>query len=109
MIELIFYYGQDIILIRVNDHKVTFVNSSFGAFETTIEGLKLSQSGVIKEHPDLKGNPNWREEAIARFKEVLHAFTTEEAIANYIVEDLKKYGYIPKWRQKQGFRKEKIS
>jgi len=108
MIEVIFYFGTDIIMVRINQHRITFVNSSYGGFESTIEGLKLSQSGVIKEYPDLKENPQWKEIAIQRFKDKIKSLDQEEAICTYIVDDLKKYGYIPKWKQKQGFRREAI-
>jgi|SRR3990167_5275436 len=108
MIELIFYFGTDIILTRINGHHITFCNSLHGAFESTIEGLKLSHLGVIKEFPDLKDNPNWREEALKRFKKRISELNTEEAIAEYIIMDLKKFGYIPKWKQKKGFRRVKI-
>jgi aspartate/methionine/tyrosine aminotransferase len=32
----------------------------------------------------------------------------QAAIAEYIIMDLKKYGYTPKWKEKAGFRKVKI-
>lgn len=108
MIELIFYFGTDIIMIRIIGHRVTFVNSTFGAIESTIDGLKLSKSGVIKEYPELKDREDWKEEAIRRFKNKIFELNEEEAIAEYIIMDLKKYGYIPKWKQKQGFRRTKI-
>jgi len=108
MIGLIFYYGTDIVYIRIDGHRVTFSNSAMGAVESTIEGLKLSKSGVTKEFPDLKDREDWKEEAIRRFKEVIMVMHDEEAIAEYVIQDLKKYGYTPKWKQKSGFRKEKI-
>jgi hypothetical protein len=108
MIGLIFYYAQEIIYIRIDGHNVHFSNSTFGAVETSIDGLKLNKSGVLKEYPDLKDNDNWKEIAIERFKEVINAMKTEDAIAEYIIEDLKKYGYVPKWKQKAGFRRTKI-
>ena len=108
MIELIFYFGTEIIMVRINQTQVKFTNSAFGAMETPIEGIKLSHDGVIKEFPDLKDNENWRQEAINRFKAHLSSLDNEEAIANYVAEDLKKFGYQPKWKQKQGFRREKL-
>ena len=108
MIGLIFYFGTDIIYIRIEGHRVTFTNSSFGAVQSTIDGLKLSKAGVIKEYPELKDRDDWKEEAIKRFKEVINAMRTEESIAEYIVLDLKKYGYTPKWKQVAGFRRVKL-
>ena len=108
MIEVILYFGQDIIMVRIQGHRVTFVNSSYGGVESTIEGLKLSKSGVIKEYPDLKDKEDWKEQAILRFKQKIKELNQEEAICEYIIMDLKKFGYVPKFKQKQGFRREKI-
>ena len=109
MIELIFYFGTEIIMVRIEGHHITFSNSSFGAVQSTIEGLKLSKVGVIKEFPELKDREDWHREAIKRFKEKIASLETEEAIAEYITYDLKKFGYEPKFKQKKGFRREKLT
>ena len=108
MIEIIFYFGTDIVMVRIRGHSVTFVNSVYGALEAPIDGIKLNQAGVIKEHPDLIDRADWKEEAIKRFKECIYVLKNEESIAEYIIQDLKKYGYVPKWKQKAGFRRVKI-
>jgi hypothetical protein len=108
MIEVIFFFGTEIVMVRIRGNHVTFVNSAFGSMEATLEGLKLSRSGVIKEFPDLKDNPNWNIEAIGRFKEKINDMNNEEKIADYVIEDLRKFGYIPKFKQKAGFRREAI-
>jgi len=108
MIEIIFYFGTEIVMVRIREGRITFCSSSNGNYEAPIEGLKLSRPGVIKEFPDLKDNPLWKDEAIKRFKEKIEGFTSEEAIAEYVIIDLQKHGYIPKWKQKQGFRRVKI-
>ncbi len=108
MIEILFNFGGDFILVKVDGNNIKFSNSSFGAVETDISGLKLNHEGVIKEFPDLKDNDNWKSKAIERFKKHIGLFKTEEEKANYIVEDLKKHGYIAKHKQRKGFRKEVI-
>ena len=108
MLEVLFYFGKEIVLITINGKTVMFGNTSFGSRLATIDGLKLNYSGVIKEFPDLKDNPLWREEAIKRFKAHCESLPNEDAIANYVIEDLKKYGYQPKFKQRQGFRPEAI-
>ncbi|KKN22713.1 hypothetical protein LCGC14_0912150 [marine sediment metagenome] len=108
MIELIFHYGTEIVLIKIEGNKVTFSNSAYGAVYGSIENLKLSYDGVVKEHPDLETNEDWRGEAIKRFKEKVKSFDTEEETASYIIEDLRKHGYLPKYKQKQGHRREVI-
>jgi len=108
MIEVIFYFGTEIVMVRVRANRVTFCSSSNGNYEADITGIKLSHAGVIKEFPDLKDNALWKEEAIKRFKLKIEELNTEEAIAEYIIIDLQKFGYVPKWKQKQGFRRVKL-
>ena len=108
MIDLIFYQGTEIVFIRVQEKNIMFASGSSGNKFGTIDGLKFNYNGVVKEFPDLKDSPVWKEEAIKRFKEKIRAMNDEEEIANYIIQDLKKYAYVPKWKQKQGFRREVI-
>ena len=109
MIDLIFYLGSEVVFVRVQGHNVLMASGTNGAQMATIDGIKLSKSGVVKEYPDLNSHPNWREEAIGRFKAKLRELSSEDAIANYVIEDLKKHGYIPKYKQIAGHRKEVIS
>ena len=109
MIEVILYFGTEIIMVRVRGNHVTFCNSGYGNVEATIEGLQLNKAGVIKEFPDLKDEPNWNIEAMSRFKEKIKAMKSEEEVVDYLIEDLRKYGYVPKFKQKQGFRREVIA
>jgi len=108
LIGLIFQLGPEIIEVRVDNNNIQFRNNQSNGMFTTIEGLKLNKVGVIREFPDLKDNDDWQNIARERFKGKIKSFNTEMERANYIVEDLKKYGYVPKYRQRQGFRVEKI-
>ena len=108
MIDVMFYYGTEVILVRIKDRNVFFATSTYGGSFTTIEGLKLSKSGVIKEFPDLKDNDEWRKEAIKRFQKKINSFETEEQIYDYTISELKKFGYVPKYKQRLGWRREKI-
>lgn len=108
MISLVFDYLGEKVLVVIDGKNIKFGNTTFGARLSTIEGLKLSYSGVCREFPDLELNPNWDKLAIKRFKEKIEKFETEEEIEKYIIEDLKKFGYVPKKRQKKGFRMEDI-
>ena len=106
MIDVIFYFGTEIVLVRVNGRDVTFGNSGYGMQMAPLSGLRLDYSGAIKEFPDLKDNPLWREEVIKRFKAKINAMQTEKEVMEYVITDLKKYGYIPKFRQVAGHRRE---
>lgn len=108
MIDILFYYGTEIIFVRVKGEEVGFSTSLQRNLFATIEGLRLNQAGVIKEFPDLEGKDNWKEEAIKRFKKKIKQCKNEDERVDYIISDLKKYGYIPKRKSKSGHRPEKI-
>lgn len=109
MMELVFTFGSDIVFVRVEGTNIQFGNSSQGAFIAPIQNLKLSQEGAIKEFPDLVNDKMWKEKAIERFKDKIKALQTEEERCKYIIEDLKKFGYTPKYKQKKGHRPERIN
>ena len=108
MIDLIFYFGNDIVFIRVRGNSVMFANSAQGAQWSPIDGLRLSKAGVVKEFPDLEFDADWHDVAIRRFKNKLTKLSNEKAVADYIINDLKNFGYVPKFYQEQGFRKRRI-
>lgn len=107
-IQLLFEFVTDHILVTIQGKNVKFANSQYGAQECTIDGMQLDYNGVINENPDLEGSSEWREVAIKRFKQKIENMGNEEEIAKYLVEDLKKFGYKPKQKQKDGFRPTKI-
>jgi len=104
--KLVMRIGGDIINIMITDNNLMFMDA--GGSMTTIEGLKLNKSGVLKEHPDLEDNPEWRKVAIERLKKHIKSFSTESEVIEYVKEDLKKFGYEPLFKQRAGFRAEKI-
>ena len=108
MIYLYFDYFGEKILIEVNGNKVWFSNSQYGNVKATIDHIQLNYSGVIKEFPDLRNNDNWKEIARQRFKDKIKSLNKENDIVNYLITDLKKFGYVPLMKQKRGFRTEVI-
>lgn len=105
MIGVIFDFIGEIVEVRVNNTNVLFRSAKqLGGAFATIDGLKLDRKGVEKEHPDLKDRDDWKEETIKRFKQKIQNMKTEKERINYIIEDLKKYGYIPLKYQVHGFR-----
>lgn len=109
MIGLIFRFGTDIVEVRIDGHQVLFRSSGFGSQFATIEGLKLSYQGVIKEFPELIDNPNWKIEAIAKFKDKIKELNDEKLITKYVEEDLSKFGYTLVARGIPGHRIQKVS
>jgi len=108
MIGVIFQFGSQIVEVRIDGTNCLFRTGQFGGAFAPIDALQLSYDGVIKEFPELKDRKDWKEQAIKRFKDKMNTYKTEEQRIDYIVEDLKKYGYIPLYKQRQGFRIEKF-
>ena len=108
MIDILFYFGGDIILVKIQGVNITFATSQYGNVQAPIEGLQLNYVGVCREHPDLELRDDWKEEAIRRFKEKIKSMKDEDEIAQYIISDLSHYGYVAQYKQKQGFRREKL-
>lgn len=108
MIGVIFNLGSEIVEVRVNGNQCLFRTGQYGGAFVPIEGLKLVKGGVIKEHPDLKDEENWKQIAIERFKEKIKGYDTEMQRINYIIEDLKKFGYVPMYLQRHGHRTRKL-
>lgn len=108
MIGLIFQLGPEIVEVRIDGINILFRNNQSNGMFVTIEGLKLNKEGVIKEFPDLKDNDNWQNITRKRFISKIKSLQTEMDRAKYVVNDLKKYGYEPKYIQRKGFRVEKI-
>lgn len=105
MIDLIFSHGTELILVKVKGSSILFGSTIYGAKMAPIDGIKLDYNGTIREFPDLKDDLDWREKAVQRFKDHISTFNgDEEKIAEYIVYELRTKGYLPKWKQKAGFR-----
>jgi hypothetical protein len=104
MIGIIFRFGTEIIEVRIDGVNCLFRTGTQGNLFVPINNLRLDKTGVIKEFPDLKDRDDWRSEAINRFKEKLKSLNTEDERVNYVVNDLKKFGYVPMYKQKAGHR-----
>ena len=107
MIGLIFHLGSEVVEARVDGKSISFRTSSYGGQFVPIDSLYFSKEGVIKENPDLENDPLWKVKAIERFKESIKN-KSENQIADYLIEDLQKYGYQPYLKHIKGFRPEKI-
>lgn len=107
MIRGTFRLGGDIIEAIIDETNLFFRDLSSGTI-TTIEGLKLSRVGTIKQFPDLEEDKDWKEKGIKRFKEHLKKLRIESQKIEYIKEELLKHGYTPLIKQKAGFRPERF-
>ena len=107
MNKITFELGGDMIEVIVDGNNLMFCDAATGTM-TTIEGLKLNRSGVMKEHPDLEDNGDWRKVAMVRFKDHVKEIRTEKGKSDYVIEELIKFGYKGLFSQRAGFRPQKI-
>ena len=107
MIKGTFRLGGDLIDAVIRDKELLFYDTATGVM-TTVEGLRISKAGVLKEHPDLKTNPDWKKISLDRLKDHIRKFNTEMARLNYVKEELTKFGYEAKYLQKAGWRPQKF-
>ena len=73
-----------------------------------LKSLNINKAGTIIEFPDLADNPEWKNIALERFNMKIKTYESEDKAMQYVIEDLKKFGYRPIMKQKAGFRPEKI-
>lgn len=98
-----FQIGGDQIEVIVDANNLMFRDTTSGT-TTTIQGLRLNKAGVIKEHPDLKDDEDWRKKSMDRLKEHMKKIKTEDKKIEYVKDELEKHGYTPLFKQRAGFR-----
>jgi hypothetical protein len=103
MIKITLKFGGDVFEAIIRGNELFFSDVSSGVI-TTIEGLRLSKAGVLKEFPDLKDDRDWRLKAIQRFKEKIKTIPTEDKTIEYVKEELIKFGWTPLIKQRAGWR-----
>jgi len=108
MILAVFRLGGEEVEVIIKEGNLFFRDLSTGSM-TTIEGLRLNKSGVIKQFPDLDNNESWKKEAIERFKIHINKMKKEKDKINYIREELEMHGYEPLFMQRAGFRPERFT
>ena len=107
MINGTFKLAGDLVSVKIEGNSLAFFDISTGQM-TTLEGLRMSKAGVLKEFPDLKHEIDWRKIAIERLKTHMKTIETEMKKMNYIKGELIKFGYEPLHYQKSGFRTRKF-
>jgi protein tyrosine/serine phosphatase len=102
-IGILFSFAGQIIDVTINGSVVLFRTSQQNRYGT-IDNIKLDKKGTIKEFPDLENDEDWQNKARERFKEKMINMKTERERAEYVLDDLKKFGYKPLAWQQSGFR-----
>lgn len=107
MIRATFRLASEILNVVIKGNDIILLDSNNTM--TTLDGLKFSYEGVIKEFPDLKDKDEWRKEALGRLKEHIKTFKTEKEKLYYIKDELTNFcGYEALYIQKAGFRPERF-
>jgi len=107
MINATFKLAGDLVSVKVEGNNLLFFDIGTGLV-APIHGLRLSKAGVLKEHPDLKDDSDWKQKAIDRLKEYMNKFETEMEKIIYVKDELIKFGYEPLSYAKKGFRPQKF-
>ena len=107
MMNATFQLGGELIQIKVEGNNLAFFDVG-SAQLTTLEGLRFSKAGVLKEFPDLKDDADWKLKAIERLKAHIKSLKTEKNKMFYVKDELIKWGYEALSWQKKGFRVQKF-
>lgn len=107
-IGIIFTFAGSVVEVIVKGSEVIFMSGAQRKMGT-IDNLKLDKAGVVKEFPDLAEDKDWQNKARERFKEKMIKMKTEKERAEYILDDLKKFGYVPHSWQQSGYRVIKLT
>ena len=102
--------GEEVGITMTMDRALWFIKSGVNPMTAPIEGLRFSLKACLEVNPDLEGfDPKEiRSISIIRLKEKIKSFKNIKDVEQYLVDDLKKYGYICIQRQRKGFRAEVI-
>jgi len=101
VIHCVFRFGNQIQEIVVKGNDLFFVQEGV---ITSIEGIKFSREGVLKEFPDLEEKEDWRKIAIERLKTHIKKMKTEMEAIEYVKSELEKQGYEAMFFQRAGWR-----
>ena len=107
MINATFKLGGELVSVKVEGNNLAFFDIGTGQI-TTLEGIRFSKAGVLKEFPDLEGDDNWKKKALDRLKEHMKKKETEWEKMLYIKEELNKFGYDALYYQRAGHRNKKF-
>lgn len=106
-IQATFSKASERMIVRIIGENVLFIDPQNNII-APIEGLSLNKQGTIKEYPDLKDDKDWKQKAIQRFIDKIKSFKTENERMDWVISEMKEMQYTPMYKQRQGFRTERI-
>jgi hypothetical protein len=102
MIQATFKFTGENHAVIIDGNNIMFADDSGQV--STIEGIKLVKSGVVKEFPELENDPEWRRKVIERFKEKIRTMNSEIEKINYIKDEFVKFGHTALYYKRAGSR-----
>ncbi len=105
--QIVFQKGTRRTAIRIIGDNVLFIDLNTNML-APIEGLKFHKEGVIKEYPDLKDDQDWKQKSIQRFVDKVKELPSETKKVEWIINEMRLKDYKPLYKQRNGFRAEKI-
>ena len=108
MIGVMFQFGNEFVTVEIKGTELYFRTSEYNSQPAPLDAIQLNRVGVIKEFPDLVGASDWKKKAIERMKMKLKDMASEIERINYVMTDLKAFGYVPYAFQKTGHRVRRI-
>ena len=107
MLKGTFRLGGENQEVVIRGNELLFFDVASGMM-TSVEGLRFSKGGSIKEFPDLKDDDDWKRKTIERLKQKMKEYKTEVAKMEYVKNELIKQGYEPLFYHRAGFRPRKF-
>lgn len=104
MIGVMFQFGNEFVTVEIKGTELYFRTTDYNSQPAPIDALQLDRAGVIKEFPDLQFVDDWKQQALNRLKMKIRDMASEIERMNYVISDLKSFGYIPYAEQRQGHR-----
>jgi len=101
-----FRIAGEITNVLIDGNNIIFMDSS--GMINTINGIRLDYEGSIKENPDLKGDDDWKEKTIERFKKKVKSIEGDMEKIKYVKDELTKFGYDALYYQRNGHREKKF-
>jgi len=100
-----FQLASDNVDVIIDGNNIMFMQDGV---ITTLDGLRISKSGVVKEFPDLENDEEWKKKGLERLKEHIKTFDTQDKKLDYVKKELIKFGYTALYFQKAGFRPQRF-
>ena len=105
--DLTFKAGSGLVVARVAQKHLFFIQYVNNVpVILSLDKIKFPQEGILKRFPDLEGKSydEMRRISVERIRSHLHSLTTEKAVEEYVIDELKSIGCELIMKSRPGFR-----